>query len=49
MRNARKRRLKRKHGNTPAKKRQYSTIKRRLDPQPIALAPKPKTLSLDDL
>lgn len=50
MRNARKRRNKRKHGNHPAQPRPYSTIKLRPAP-PIALArkQKPITLTLDQL
>lgn len=58
MRNARKRRLKRKHGNVPAKPRQYATIKPRISDlslppitaaRPVALAPKPQPLTLEQL
>lgn len=48
MRNARKRRLKRKHGNTPARRRPWAMIKTRPAP-PIALAPRQRPLSLDEL
>lgn len=48
MRNARKRRLKRKHGNTPAKRRPFATVKHRPAP-PIALAPRQRPLTLDEL
>lgn len=49
MRNARKRRLKRKHGNHPAKPRPYSTIKVKAVAPPVVRTAKPRTLSLMEL
>ena len=49
MRNARKRRMKRHHGNHPAKPRPRSTIKRKLVAPPIALSKHQRPLTLDDL